>query len=119
MARPRKSPKTGLPTCVSQVEEALRLMDDFLSGRQIVDLTGLKPSQVSASLHHLQNKQVVEAVLVNNEPFWFLTGNDERQFVQDERAEHTKVRPAGGKHEHRGAGVFVAAKRKPLKQPKE
>lgn len=91
----RKPGRQKKPTWTMQVVETLGVMDDFLSARQIVELTGGTPSQISAALHHLQAKHVVDAVLVQGEPFWFLTGQDDRSYTLNEVAEQTKVRPPG------------------------
>lgn len=84
-----KPAKTKKPTWTSVVVDTLRIMDDFLSARQLCDLTGGTPSQISATIHHLQAKHVIDAVLVQGEPFWFLTGQDDRGKTLDQRAEET------------------------------
>lgn len=83
-------------TWTAQVTEALRLFDQPLSGRQLMDLTGGSLNQISATLHWLQKKHVIEAVLVQDEPFWFLTGEDEREkTVEVANQGPTKVRKRG------------------------
>lgn len=84
------------PTWTSVVVDTLRIMDDFLSARQLCDLTGGTPSQISATIHHLQAKHVIDAVLVQGEPFWFLTGRDDRVMSKDEIADTSGRKPKGG-----------------------
>jgi hypothetical protein len=73
------------PTWTSLTIQTLQIMDDFLSATQLCDLTGASHNQMSATLHHLQSRKVVDAVLVQGEPFWFLTGADERVTSIDEK----------------------------------
>lgn len=66
-------------TRVARVEALLAERDDFLSSRQIVEALDLAPQLIAACLHHLQKHRVIDAVLVHDEPFWFLTGEDTRK----------------------------------------
>ena len=73
------------PTWTHLVLEALRTADDFMSFEQIAASTGASHNQLSATLHHLQNRKAVEAVEVNGKPWWFATGADTRTKTVDVR----------------------------------
>jgi hypothetical protein len=99
-------------TWTAQVVDALKLFDQPLSGRQLMDLTGGTVNQISATLHHLQAKRVVEAVNVQDEPFWFLTGEDARnREISTPKEQDTRARK-GGYHVTRKQ-VLIPRKRKP------
>lgn len=95
------------PTRVSQIEEALRLMDDFLSARQLVELTGLTPQHVAACLCHLQRHLVIDAVRSHGELFWFLTGQDDRARVKKETTKGYSRAPGETRKSTKRRKLFV------------
>lgn len=82
------------PTWTHLVEEALRVADDFLPTVRLRELTGANVHQLSAALHHLQKRKVIDAVSVQGGPYWFYLGQDTRTFSYEERTPETKPRRA-------------------------
>lgn len=81
----RKRAAVKRPTWTRLTVDALKKADDFMSFTQLLAATGANANQMRATLHHLQARKVVDAVLVQDGPWWFLTGDDTRSFTTDER----------------------------------
>lgn len=74
------------PTWTFLVIEALRVADDFLTVRQLMERTGGNLNQVTAALHHLKvNAKAVECMESDGHLYWYLTGVDLRTLTVDER----------------------------------
>lgn len=81
-----------IATWTSLTEDTLRIMDDFMSMQQLVQLTGGSSNQISAALYCLKRYLVVDCVIAEGELFWFLTGNDTRVRQVMERTPEDKPR---------------------------
>ena len=96
-------------TCVSLVEETLRTLDEFVSAKQIMDLTSLTSYQVSASLHHLRKHGVADVVVQAGLGWWYALprSSDLRAYKVPERAEEKEARhrTTGHKRGKRGARI--------------
>lgn len=79
-------------TTTTLVMEALKVADDLLTVRQLVNTTGRKYNQVLAALIHLRAHRVVDVVVQQEVSHWFLTGEDTRHHHNDEYLEHIKPR---------------------------
>lgn len=79
-------------TWTSLTEEALRVMDDFLSLSHLMQLTGGSSNQITAALYCLKHYLVVDCVIAEGQLYWFLTGNDTRVRVVEERTPEDKPR---------------------------
>jgi hypothetical protein len=89
-----KRPLAKRPTWTHLVEEALRVADDFLSTKGLVERTGGSTNQVHAALWHLQRHRVVDSVAGPEGLFWFLRGEDLREREVGERTPEDKPRRA-------------------------
>lgn len=85
MPRSKHNKADRRPTWTHLTAEALRAADDFMSTEQLLHAVGATLNQLTATLFHLQRATVVDAVEVNGKPYWFLTGNDRRSRVVEER----------------------------------
>lgn len=90
MARPSYRAADRQPTWTSKVVRALADANDFMSFDQLIEATGANRNQLGATLHHLQNRRVVEAVEGGGHLWWMLTGEDTRSKSVDERAQEPK-----------------------------
>jgi hypothetical protein len=80
------------PTWTHLVEEALRVADDFISAKGLVERTGGNSNQIHAALWHLQRHRVVDSVEGPEGLFWFLRGEDLREREVGERTVEDKPR---------------------------
>lgn len=78
------------PTWTSKVTDALRKADDFMSFAQLQAATGADNNQLSATLHHLKNRRVVDAMEGDGSLWWYLTGEDTRQRAVEMRQPEPK-----------------------------
>ena len=73
-------------THVFRVEEALKILDDFVRVTDLRDLLKLTHNQVNAALRHLRNHKAAEALEVDGRLWWMHTPNtDDRIKHVDER----------------------------------
>jgi hypothetical protein len=74
------------PTCISIVEEVLRLADDFVTAKMIFSRTKLSFNQISASLYSLKKYKAVDFVENSDGLWWFCTPE------YDTRSKHIEMR---------------------------
>ena len=92
----RKPSGLPRPTWTSLTVEALARADDFLGLPEIMAKTKGSSNQITAALHSLKQYHVVDSVESGGRLFWFLTGQDDRQFTRKERCEECEPRHRGG-----------------------
>lgn len=87
-------------TCASQVLEALRILDEFATGKQVLELTGLNRNQVSASLVHLRRRGLIDVVVQHGLGWWFAVPNaiDANMRNKITSCPVKRKRPTGLKH---------------------
>lgn len=74
--------KIKQPTTTSLVLEALRANpNEFFSLQMLASITGRKPTDVSAALHHLRNHGAADVVVQQGHGWWFADARDTRQRV--------------------------------------
>ena len=88
----KKPPKQ--PTHTSKVVDALaHAENDFMSLHQLMAATGSTNTQVSAALYHMRKFQVVDVVIEpDGTGWWFLTGDDQRTKIIDDRTPEVRSR---------------------------
>jgi hypothetical protein len=90
MPRPRYTKADMRPTWTSLTVDALKRADDFMTLQQLLGATGATSNQMTAALHHLKKFRVVDA-MENDGVLWFyLTGEDTRARVTEERTPEPK-----------------------------
>ena len=80
-------------TCTTKlVLDALRARDDFVTGQELVALTGRATSQVWAALIHLLRSHCVGVEVQGNKRYWYALPpeEDRRLCEREEYALHTK-----------------------------
>lgn len=89
------------PTYVFRVEEFLRLRDDFVRTRDVVEALKVSYNPVNAALFHLKKHRTVDAIEVEGTLWWMYTPeSDTRTKHVEERTpeDHPrKVRKSRGK----------------------
>lgn len=81
------------PTATSMVFEALIAADDFRTGLDLQEETGLDCNHVSAALIHLLRHKAVESIEEGDKRWWFATPwNDSRFRTVDERTPEKRPR---------------------------
>lgn len=77
------------------VEKELRSADDFMSTAMLIRATNRNANQISAALHHLRNKGVVDVVVQpDGRGWWFALSafEDKRTKTYEERTMESKPR---------------------------
>lgn len=96
------------PTTTILVSEALKKADDFLTVRQITQLTHRSSNQVTAALHHLRNYHAVQAMPVAGTLYWYQTEEHDlrTRVVVEKRPEikARKPRPTGPRKKAQAKG---------------
>ena len=80
-------------TCTTKlVLEALRTRDDFVTGQELVALTGRSTSQVWAALIHLLRSHCIGVEVQGDRRYWYALPpeEDQRSREHEEYALHTK-----------------------------
>lgn len=91
MPRPRYTSADRQPTWTAKAIGALKAADDFLNFQQLMTLTGANRDQLSAALHHLKTRaKAVDCLESEGHLWWFLTGEDARGRVVEERVPEPK-----------------------------
>jgi len=70
----------------------MREYDDFITARELQDLSGYNVNQVSASLYHFLKYKIAEKVESAGETYYYLTQHDTRSRVLEERTPEEKPR---------------------------
>lgn len=83
MTRPRDPRGETKPTSVWLVREAIAKADDFMTVEMIVKAIGRKRNNVTAAVHWLKSRRVIDAVEVDLVLWWFITGEDDRHHTTD------------------------------------
>lgn len=82
----RKAPRAEKrPTWTHLTVKALGDADDFQTAPQLQAATGANYNQISATLVHLKKFEVVGCMESEGQLWWFLTGEDKRLQVTEER----------------------------------
>lgn len=90
MSRTKRDQK---PTCVSLVEDAMRVADDFVTAKQLCVKTGCNANQVSAALYLLQKHHAADCVESAKQLWWFATSaTDTRHHKVEMRTPEDKPR---------------------------
>jgi hypothetical protein len=84
-------------TCTHKVESLFQKMDDFLTMRQVIEMTGLKGNQVGAVLHHLKRVGVLESMESEGRLYWYVLGKDTRTRTVEERVKEPEGNRSGRK----------------------
>lgn len=71
--------KVAEPSFVSIVEKALREADDFMSLREVREVTGMNVNRATASLNHLWKFKVADFMSQNGVTFWYYTPETDRR----------------------------------------
>ena len=79
-------------TYTTLVADALLRSDDFMTARQLMAVTGLGCCAVSAALHHLRGHKAVECMESEGQLWWYLTLQDDRSRVVNERTPESRPR---------------------------
>jgi hypothetical protein len=79
-------------TTTTLVLEALVRADDFRTARQLIADTGRSYNQVLAALHHLRKYHAIDSLESDGALWWYITGEDTRTTVRDERTPETRQR---------------------------
>lgn len=81
------------PTATSVVEEAMRSADDFITAQELVRVTKLDYSHVSAALCHFRKYSAAECLTEGAKLWWYLTpGTDKRSHKHLERTPEPRPR---------------------------
>lgn len=94
MTRTRSTKADKKPTWTSLVVEALHTADDFMTLPQLMGATGANGDQMRATLHHLKNSRVIDAMEADGVLWFYLTGEDTRLKPLAERVPE----PKGNRH---------------------
>lgn len=79
--------------CTHIVEQALRASDDFVTGQDLIERTGLSYNRVTASLHHLRKYRAADCLDSGGRLFWYATpDSDTRSRKVEERTPESKPR---------------------------
>lgn len=81
------------PTSTSIVEQAMKNIDDFVTGQKLQEVTGLDSCHVSAALYCFKHYHAAECLEENGKLWWFLTPeSDQRVKKVAERTPEMKPR---------------------------
>jgi DNA-binding transcriptional regulator PaaX len=85
--------KSKRPATTLLVTEALEVVDDFLSFKDLVALTGDSPQRIHAALHWLVTAGAIAVVTQGEDLFYYRSiDTDRRTYAREETTEHTKPR---------------------------
>lgn len=92
-------------TRTSVVFGALMRSDELMTGRQLMEATGLSSHDVFGSLAMLRNYHAVESLEDNGTLWWFATpDSDQRSCVREERTPEKRPRRASRRRNERPQG---------------
>lgn len=97
--------KDKRPTHTSLVVDALRTWPgDLATIWELTHATGSTYNQVSAAVSHLKKHRVIDSISDDTGTWWYLTHEDGREWVRDERTpEERPRRPRNGGRYKSGA----------------